>query len=216
MIFNFSHTTRKERKGTTARGFSLVELIIAVGIFMIISTALLFNYSSFNSRIQLDTLAQQIGQWVRDAQVTAMSVRQAVGSTTQFPGYGLHFDMANTGQFIYFADLNGNRIYDAGGTCGTAGVECEKVIKLLKGSRIVSLCGLTNGQASTAACPNPLGASSQFDIVFKRPNPDALITGDKNGSNFPTTYSQAIIKIASVKNYQRTIEVWLTGQISVR
>ena len=199
----------------TRRGFSIIELMISISIFTILTTSFLAGYNRFNKRISVDTLAHQIGQWVRDAQISAMGTRKTVGGTN-FPGYGLHFDIASSTQFIYFADLNNNRRYDAGGTCGNAGVECEQVITLLQGNSIQSLFGDTSpGNSVTSLC-SPYDTSSVFDITFRRPNPDATINGDLNGVSFPQSYSVARISVISPSGYTRVVEIWITAQVSIQ
>lgn len=217
-IFNFRKITRKSLQG----GFSLIELIVAVTIFVVLTTTFLFNYNSFNKHVTLDTLAHQIAQWVRDAQVSAMSVKRSTTSTTPFPGYGLHFDIATPNKFIYFADLNQNKTYDPPvfpAKCGDVGEECEKEITMLQGNSIDALCGevtLPALPSLSVKCGSTLGTSQVFDVVFTRPNPDANIIGDLNGSSFPTSYDRADIIVTSPFGYTRTIEVWTTGQITVQ
>lgn len=201
-------------------GFSLLEMLVTVSIFVILSTTLLVSYSGINKHLNVDTLTHQVGQWVRDAQVSAMSVRSAANAAGTYAGFGVHFDFAQKGKFTYFADINGNRRYDDGGAaCGNmANIECENEIFLSQGNTIFSLCGNTAdaGAVYTVNCVNPNAASSVFDIVFTRPDPDARISGDLNGAGFPKTYSSARITITSLKGYRRTVEVWVTGQISVQ
>ena len=213
-MINVSKQSSKRKPRT--RGFSILELIVALSIFVIISSVLLFNYNSFNKRIALDTLAHQVAQWVRDAQVSAMSVKRARADTGKFPGYGLHFDMNIPDSFIYFADINGNKRYDSGGVCGDVLSECEREVKILQGNKLYSLCGdLPSGAVTTPPC-GALGGSQAFDILFLRPDPDAMIFGDLNGASFPTAYSRSEITVTSPKNYQRTVVIWTTGQVSVR
>ncbi len=200
------------------KGFSLLELIVAISIFIVLSSAFLINYNSFNKRISIDTLAHQIGQWVRDAQVSAMSVKRTSVSSTVFPGYGLHFSTLTPNKFIFFADsLTANNQYDAGvGICGSATTECEREVQLLQGNVLEALCGdAPSGAAITAKC-GLLDTSETFDIVFTRPNPDAVITGDLGGASFPTAYSRAQIHLLSPAGHRRVVEVWTTGQVSIR
>src|SRR3989344_213741 len=165
----FSRTRRERRiivnnKREIARGFTIIELLVSIGIFLILTTSFLFSYNGFNNRIGLETLAQQIGQWMRDAQVSAMSVRYTTGGATS-PGYGLHFATATPDRFIYFADKNATHVYDAGD-------ELEREVLLYKGNVVSSL----EGQIGV----NPLSSVGKFDIVFTRPDPDAIIS-DENG-----------------------------------
>jgi len=180
--------------------------VVSISILVMISSVLLFNYNSFNNKVGLDMLAHQVAQWIRDAQVAAMSVRTSGG--TLFPGYGLHFDANVPDRFVYFADIDGDREYDA--------LEEERIIRFPKGTTIVSLCGETSGAAVISPCVSPFGKSERFDLVFIRPNPDMIISGDRNGVLFPLQYSRALITLSTVKGYRRTIEAWTTGQIVIK
>ncbi|OGZ08361.1 MAG: hypothetical protein A3C93_02750 [Candidatus Lloydbacteria bacterium RIFCSPHIGHO2_02_FULL_54_17] len=212
------------RRTGTSRGFSIVELLVAVGIFLVLSATFLFNYGSFDRRVTVDILAHQIAGWVRDAQVSAMSVKRARNDDGKFPGYGLYFDMAAKNKFVFFADLNGDlkyTPYDPGTSkCGNALEECEQEILLLHGNTIDSICGdEDSGSAGSCASVNP-GNPSLFTtdfahVVFVRPNPfDATILGDPDTA--PTRHSHVEVTIASPKGYRHTITIWITGQVSVR
>ncbi len=216
--FGAAFLSRRLVTQKTTSGFTLVEMIVTVAVFVTLSTTLLVSYSGMNKHLNVDSSAHQIGQWVRDAQVSAMSVRSAKNAAGTYSGFGIHFDFAEKEKFIYFADINSNLRYDDGGAaCGAVGnVECEREIFLTQGNKIYSLCGQVVGAISDARCIVPNGVSSVIDIVFTRPEPDARITGDINGVGFPTTYSSARITITSLKGYRRTVEVWTTGQISIQ
>jgi type II secretory pathway pseudopilin PulG len=217
--------SRTLRSGRTA-GFSLVELIVAVAIFITLTTTLLFNYGSFDRRVTLDILAHQIAVWVHDAQVSAMSARYtSTGTTTasQFrSGYGIHFDTATPKQFIYFADLDKDRTYDpipVGKQCGDQSVECEQVVTLLQGNIVSALCGdrplateSTNCASATPGSP-ALYTTPMLDIVFMRPDP---FTASIWGSTAAAKYSHAEITVSSPSGYRHTITAWITGQVSVR
>lgn len=203
------------------RGFTMLEMLIALSMFILLSSMFLVNYNTFNKRVSLDTLAHQIGQWVRDAQISAMSVKNSRSAGAFPPGYGLHFDRATSDRFIFFADLDNDNQYDSLTgiqKCGDSGVECERVVNLLQGNTISTLCGDSPGTATSLQCATAgaVDTSNVFDITFTRPNPDAVIVGDLNGASFPTEYSRARIGVVSVKGYERTIEVWTTGQISIQ
>ena len=177
---------------------------------------MLFNYNSMNTRLTLDTLAHELAQWVRQTQVSAMSVLHTA-DVNSYPGYGLHFDRANKNQFIFFADLNKDKRYQpliGVQKCGDVGVECQKLETLSKGNTIVTICGETTSGSAAIDC-GPYAYANNVDIVFTRPDPDAIIGGD-DSTNVPVIFSRARITVASVNNYQRTVEVWTTGQVSVQ
>jgi prepilin-type N-terminal cleavage/methylation domain-containing protein len=205
------------KKTSSHRGFTLVEMLVAMAIFITLTSVLLLNYNNFNTRLNLDILAHQIAQWSRDAQVSAMSVRPSRTDLTKFSGFGLHFDASIPTSFIYFADLNGDKRYaplTGSQKCGDPGVECEKRIQILKKNSIEQICGSTLGHAQ-GTCATGLESVQNLDIVFTRPNPDASIIGEYVvGAPFP--YAHADITVISPKKYRRTIQVWTTGQISVQ
>lgn len=196
----------KKYVGATS-GFSTLELLVAISIFVALTSFTLTSQTGMNNRVNVDTLAHNIGQWVRDAQISAMSVRRSSAGTFP-PGYGLHFATAQNNQFIYFRDLDPdgtgpglpNKRYDAG--------EAEQTIQLLQGYTISSICGAPGG----ANCG---GVGSQTvmayaDVTFARPEPDATITGPSG------TYSPVRITVSSPKGLRRAIVIYGTGQVSIQ
>lgn len=210
------------KKNIYNAGFTMIELIVAMSIFLVLSSVLLVDYNGMNSRITLDTLAHQIAQWVRQTQVSAMSVKHTQANGSTFPGYGLHFDRATPNQFVFFADLNGDKRYTplgVGKKCGDTGEECEQAVMLLRGNAIEKLCselGAASPFTPSADCTGPLQSNANnFDILFTRPDPDAQIGGEYSVGNYGTS-SRAEIYLVSSKGYRRSVEVWVTGQVSVQ
>lgn len=214
------HKLPKQRN----RGFSFIELSISVAIFAFLSTVTVLSYNNFNNRIGVDILAHQIAQFGHEAQVDSLSVKRSASGV--YPGYGIHFDRASTTQFIFFADTgNGlgggpDYLFNNSGTCGGINDECEKKVNLLKGVTISALCGLRKSGVPnhTADCTNGISTDSaqSFDFVFRRPSPDAAIMGKPTSVMAPEAYSVAQVIIKSNKGYQRIVEFWNTGQISVK
>ena len=197
----------------------MIELIVAMTIFIVLTSIMLLDYNGMNSRITLDTLAQQIGQWVRQTQVSAMSIKHTSASAGIFPGYGLHFDRNAPDQFVFFADLDNDKKYKplgVGEKCGDVNVECEQAVKLQKGNTIEKLCSelATPPQQASPEC-GTLSKAVNFDIIFTRPDPDAFIGGEYSAGNYAPS-SRALIYVTSAKGYERSIEVWVTGQVSVK
>ena len=180
----------------TYRAFTLVELIVVMAIFLIITGVILANNSKFNSSALLGSLAYDISLSVREAQVYGLSVQtfgtqfSATGYNVQV-GYGIHFDAATPTSYFLFADSNADKYYDsADTTLQTYAVGSNHFIKSFCGTLSPSEGGAT--QCSTDAS-SPI---HHLDIVFFRPNPDAIITSDQN-ANPAQPYSSAQVVVAS-------------------
>jgi prepilin-type N-terminal cleavage/methylation domain-containing protein len=184
-----------------AKGFSLLELLVVMSIFSVISLMVLVNHSKFNSSVLLGSLAYNVALSIREAQVYGLSVR---GSASGFQvGYGIHF--AGATNYILFADLNKNKIYDS------ATDTIVKPYTVGQGHTVKKFCGVrTNGQQNCSDGTGTAPSINYLDVVFLRPEPDANIT-----SNQYSPYSQAIIQVASPSGETRTITVALTGQVAV-
>lgn len=179
-------------------GFTILELVVSLSIFVIISTLVLANYSTYIGKLSVDNLAHEIAISIRQAQVFGQNVREFGVGSGQFPSYGIHFDSTNEDSFVLFADVNSNRKYD-GNDCTSLGTECIERFIIQSGARITDLCGDLN-------C-----GLLELDITFTRPNPEAYILGNGSGASYGTSD----IVISTVKGETRKIVVWLVGQITV-
>jgi len=187
---------------TSTKGFTLVELLVSIGIFTLITTVAVFNNSSFNGSLVLSNLAYEIGLSVRQAQFYGITVKQTSLDQTKFDsGYGIHFDMNDPSTYILFEDRkppagSPDHVYN-GSSVADADIE---IFRISKGNSISNVCVDGN-------CVN-----SSVDITFVRPHPDAYIR--VNGD--PLTYhAQANICVISKQGTKRKVVVESTGQISV-
>lgn len=183
-------------------GFTLVEMLISVGIFTIISAIILANYPEFRSRSALDSLTAQIAIAFREAQVYGISVREEANSDFSI-GYGVHIDVAqNNKQLIIFADKNKDYLFDK---------NIDSVLETLDlntGETISELCA-----PSCFGGGEPMSPQS-ITVTFVRPNPDAYF-GVNNVLN--PNLSSISLKVSNrSESYSRNVEVYTTGQISVR
>jgi prepilin-type N-terminal cleavage/methylation domain-containing protein len=182
------------------RGFSIVELLVVVAIFSVISLIVLANHSQFNSSVLLGSFAYNIGLSIREAQVYGVSVRE-YNSNFQV-GYGIHFE--GTGGYIFFADVDADKQYDA---------DDDAVVKNYaagQGHTIQMFCGITSDGDHECTDGSTAVTIQHLDIVFYRPEPDANISSDQSG-----LYSGAEITVASPSGETRTISVASTGQIAI-
>lgn len=186
-------------KRSAERAFTLVELLVSIGIFTIITTIAVLNNGRFNSSVLLSNLAYEIALSVRQAQFYGITVKGTAADPSKFnSGYGVRFDLASPTTFTLYEDVkplsgNPNHIKDAGD------VDLE-VFRIQRGNRISKICVDT-------VCTNTI-----VDITFVRPNPDAFI---RAANNQTTGYNKADICVLSPQNTKRKITVESTGQISV-
>lgn len=179
-------------KCQTSGAFTLVELLVSVAIFTLITTVAVFNNAQFNGNVILSNLAYEVALSVRQAQFYGITVKQS--STNTFDaGYGMNFNIATPSSYILFEDKpTPNKIYDAG--------EALETYMLRKGNLISRICLSQGGTCSSYP---------SVDISFVRPNPDAFI------KYAGSTYSKAEICVSSPSGNKRKVVVESTGQISV-
>lgn len=203
---------KKKQNCAFQKAFSLVELIIVVAIFLIISAIILSKQSKFSSDILITNVAYQIALSIREAQVYGIGSKQRLDSGNFIKlGYGVSIKAGSnladkTVSYDFFADKTDSGViyqYDDGDTV-------LETATLPAGQKIRNICGKTT--SSGWSCWEIGGAVSAFNlnIVFVRPNPEPHI---ENGSS---VYTQALIVVESaIGDKCRVIRVTSTGQISV-
>lgn len=213
-------------------GMTLVELIVVLLIFAIITSVVMFSYSKFNSSMSLQNLADDIALTVRKAQSYAIGVQGLFSDNSFFNGYGVHFRVApvadpplsgSNKSFVFFVDISatGDQIYNygAGSVCDvpTPGNECLELITITSADRISAINIFTTGS------PIEMDEDGSLDISFTRPNPEATFcykeTAGPGGCSESTEISYVEIKVLNPRNEEeeaiKTITVTNTGQISV-
>ena len=184
------------------RGFTIVELVVVMGIFAGLASVVLFQFSDFSSNITLQNLAQQIAVQVKKAQ-TQGSLGQSpdlfFGTT---PSFGVHFDVSNQNadSFFYFADRDGNKSR-TGTLCGGT-AECLDEIVINTSDRITQLC--------VNDCKRSV---DELHITYKRPNLTAtFVTASPQVLG---EINNAWITIESSKGDTKKIIVEQIGQIRI-
>lgn len=202
------------------KGMTLIELMVVIAIFMIVSSIVMFDYNGFRSNVSIQNLADDIALSIRSVQNYAIGVQSS--QTSQFyNGYGIHFSTAATTSyplsgsnksFIVYNDLNKNNHYDPSTTSSTcvlstpAGNECINMINITSNDYVYQICSGSNCNYSSV------------NINFLRPNPDATICLDSSNT---CTSSNGVSSVdVIIKNTQsnitKTISVSNVGQISVK
>ncbi len=192
------------------KGFSLPELIIVIAIFAIITTVALFNQGRLSSSILLTNMAYEVGLAVREAQIYGIGVRSEDEGANFTGQYGVRFQVAPEDwrrQVVVYADnpdpLSGElNSYDPGE---------EKYIYEFnnrRGNKILALCV---GDLGGGPCTDGIGYST-LDILFKRPNPSAIV---KLPEQLPTSDRAYIVVTNIDEDDCRVVVVEPTGQIRV-
>ena len=210
-------------RSSAQAGMTLVELMVVLAIFAIVTGITIFDYGRFKSSVSLQNLGDDIALSIRRAQNYAIGVRSSSSVFTN--GYGIHFSTANPDPsnvragsnkaFIIFNDLPvANKNYDYSQTsdavCGSIALssrdECMDILKI------------TSNDVVSAICPNGSNCSSGYaDITFLRPNPDAYICVGSIGGPCGDKISSVDIVIENSQSHdKKTISVSNVGQISIK
>ena len=229
--YTLHHTPRQS-------GFTMIELLVTVSIFMMITSALLVNYPKFSAKILLENTAHLIGLSIREAQTYGLNVRATnIGGQDEFPSYGVHFslsgitpdDDADNKHFVLFADFlpivgdptNNDKLYNAISNCSTSGGECVELFSIESAEQIYLLCGGAssvpaddiNNWNSYSGADCTLGS---LDVAYTRPDPDARIQGYSFLTGEIETFADGEIVVRSPRGEYKMIVVSSTGQISVQ
>lgn len=185
-----------------AQGFTLMELLIAVGIFILLTGVAFYGYADFNNNITMTNQAYELSLHVRQAQIYGIAVRgNVIGTDPDFDAsYG--FQATQSGNTVnIFRDNNSDGVYD----------ESEPILERLTFAQRVKVCVIcAMGPGETE-----YDCNDNYDslyITFRRPDPDARI--DINDTGVPYSAARMIIQAPNLK--ERYVDVTSTGQISVR
>lgn len=188
----------------TKGGFTVLELLISLAIFATMTALLLSKYGTFNQGVLLKNLAYDIALSIRNAQSYGLNVKSANRNTNDFLlPYGVHFSTNQPIEYIFFVDLDHDYIYDAEDNDSNTIDEKLTKTSITRGSSIKSLCVILNNESNCTVVNN-------LDIMFDRPNPNAIIRGNESIAGY------AKITVQASDNTTREIEVRSTGQISVK
>ncbi|MBK5215265.1 MAG: prepilin-type N-terminal cleavage/methylation domain-containing protein [Candidatus Pacebacteria bacterium] len=210
------------------KGVTLVELLVVIFIFVIISGITIFDYGKFRSSLSIQNLADDIALSVRKAQGYAIGVHST--DSVFDVGYGVHFTVnplpvgtysGTNKAFILFADMDvvQNKMYDYNTVCGapTTGSECLEVLNIASTDKILGIKYYVGGYLVDKTLP----ATGTLDIVFKRPNPEPVfcyksaVTNTSCDAMEGISYIQIILATSEIPVTTKTVTISNNGQISV-
>lgn len=220
------------------RGFALVELLVALAIFGIVTTFVLLAYRKVNNELRTTSLAYEVALSFREAQSYGVSVRaEQAGkliSEELDSAYGLHFeqkseqDSQSKNYYVLFVDkkrdketkfggetLRYDGSEDASGCISAEDSECVSIFKIGEGNFIKKFCGVKLDGGIEECNTSTNFPITELDVSFQRPNPDAIIETNLSYRE-PNRYKGAKIYLNSGQDIGRTVEVGTAGQISIK
>lgn len=185
-----------------SRGFTVIELLVTIGIMAVITGTVLGNYPQFSRRLNIERETQIVALSLREAEERAIRTQRA-GGGFQAP-FGVHFDLASPKQYIFFADTGGvSDFYDTG--------EELEVISMGRDVRLDHICKHEKNILLGVDC----GISS-LSVTFRRPAPLIEIHGVSGGPIEDLGEPDFEIYVKTEDgSLSQTIVVWTTGAISI-
>ena len=214
----------------TARGFTLVELIVVLALIVIITLIVITSQHNYNRSLIITNTAYSIALSLREAQSLGLSSRTF--NTIQNAGYGVNFNETDMTKYRVFGDVSsGGAAVHGGCPTGTPGTPEQKpgnclynatteiltTFNLNRGFKIEDFCGIrTIGK--TPVCASDTGTTNwrQMNVVFLRPNTESIMTMVST-SNTTTGLDCAVIWIQSpgADPTKKCVVVSQVGQVSV-
>ncbi|MHA1481960.1 MAG: pilus assembly FimT family protein [Candidatus Heimdallarchaeaceae archaeon] len=192
---------------STEKGFTLLELLVVVGIIATLSSIVLGGYRAGEDKFALQRSANKLSQDLRRAENMAMMGNPApVNFGEIFPsgGYGFYFDVATStgaaGYYTFFCDCNNNVEYESGG----ASVSCASSTVATPFPESMEVLSLETGVVISAVSP-----STAFSITFFPPDPIIKITGADSQA-----YDEATITL-DLFGKTKTITINTVGLIDI-
>jgi type II secretory pathway pseudopilin PulG len=215
---------KKISAAKASAAFTIVELIVVIGIFGIIMTTALANQQELNSSLLISNLAYEIGLISRETQAYGIGVRARPDEPNpqNFQGsFGMNIvigDDGTTDQIKIFKDLPEANGQPDGRYTGDYELFSVYQFQNQRGSKIVALCYDGDGLPCKRGEGLGTGSADELNVVFKRPNPEATfnaigegLTDLVRGHKGPAII---VVNTAARKNC-RAVVIEATGQIRV-
>ena len=186
------------------RGFTLIELMVSIVIFSVITGIVLSSNKTFGTNAKLVNASEDMILALRQAQVYGVSSKRntdtdgnaIVCGTSAFDcRLGVNFSLASPHQFFVFVDVDDSKTYNTG----------DVIIDTISLATPLSISAIDCLPYVTGCTGNVL------NVTFKRPNPDAIIADSMTGG----VYDEAHVVVSDgIKNTK--IDISRTGQISLQ
>lgn len=214
------------------RGFTLFEMLVSLGIFMLLTTTLLVKNSQFKGNVVIGNTAYQLALAFREAQAYGVNVRgvespSLAGSYIYNTPYGLHFDTSNMSSYVLFGD-----IYPPAGTSPNMGDRLYtdvigqkdatvRTYTMPSDTKVVMFCTKRSGAPAPLCGGTGTGSLTTLDVSFLRPQLSAAIRDSSQMGTVSTTEKSLLFAVSAVvvvKNAQgvcKAVKVTSAGSVSV-
>ncbi len=202
------HWFRKRTHVFLPRGFTLVEMLVVLGIFFTVSSLVLVRERRFHSDTHATNVAYTLALIMREAQVSSLGSRE-VGSSGLFTaGRGIRFDVLEPNSFFLYVDINNNERWDNGDVKLATHIFADD-------TSLRDVCAVGQTQSNCMMTGSISSRITHLDIVFLRPNPEPSIRTSCIFS-CANPFAHADITVVSPNNISRLIRISSTGQISIQ
>ncbi|MGI9118100.1 MAG: type II secretion system protein [Minisyncoccia bacterium] len=198
------------------KGFTLIELIVVTGIFLLITSIVLFQSNSFDSTITASNLAQDIALTVRKANAYTLGFQTPqTTSSVEIKGYGVNFVSGLGDSFVLFGETDPyDNFYTHSLGCGvfSHSEECIEETTIKTKDRITAI------SVDVSGSPVSLLPGDSLSIVFIKPTGEVSFcvqSGGIGSCNY-TLSTVAHITVTSEKGKNYTVNIWNNGQINVQ
>lgn len=167
------------------RGFTIIELLVAISIFIIVTGLVVANFRRGARSDELKIAAAGLASILQRAQTMALT-GETINGKVPSGGYGVYATLSEPNRYIMFADINDNKIYGAD--------------EALDGGIIFLPPNIIINQLN----PAPI------NIVFKPPKPIIYINGESSENSAIITLKDLVSN-----QIKRVIVNRISGQISI-
>jgi type II secretory pathway pseudopilin PulG len=196
------------------RAFTLVELMVSLGVVIVLTTILLYRYPETAVRLTLVNASHTAALLVREAQVRGSAI-DSVNSS--LGGYGVYVALAQPNKFVLFGDLVTSAIGPYGVAIGNGLFESAspnetKTTTTLPSRYVISKLCVGSGFPFTCnSANNP--AITSLTISFTRPNPVPSIYVNNTGTTQPAACIELRSPQAPLSGHVRSVQVYSSGMI---
>ncbi len=192
-------------KNLKHQGFTLVEMIVAITIFLVILIMTMANIKSGNQKSELRLTSLRVASEIRDAQGKAFAAFALPIAGVSPRVYGVHF-VKNSRDIILFAKppATTGYLYEAG---------VDEILKTTTLGENFIISGMN--EPEVLSCGGVKVVDNEIDIVFTVPRGHVYFNG-RQPDNSCGSYNPARITLShSPTTNDVIIEVnWISGQVS--